>query len=271
MRTDDENTQFAAGVEELASPQSEPQPQDDPLDTSGVGHEESTATDQQASGVVTDIAELDMITEPVADVDEQDMEKRMAYAPSLTPGKFHNFIFALEKEKPVQNAPIKDKTWAQFNYTATVLDEHNQPGKTIRFCQATTFRSGKMESSRVDELLFSLGKMRKFKQTQKKSSDILALLQEAEGEQRVFRGLVQWRFWDSETGVVTSTAPQKPYAKVDKKTGEKITVVEQPWWRERDGSLSRHEGNETITRVQPTKETLEELHAEAQVEQGAQA
>jgi hypothetical protein len=73
---------------------------------------------------------------------------------------------------------------------------------------------------------------------------------------------VQWRHYDTTTGITISTAPAKPYKKKVKDaegnfTGEEVTVTEQPWPRDEKGQFLRHPGQEQIVRVRPTKEMQE--------------
>lgn len=221
--------------------------------------QESYASDEEA---IVDINQLDMQSEPMADVDMDKLEESMEYAPTLAAGQYFPFIFRLSEEKPWQAVTMKGKPEAQFNYEALHIKEDGTTGKTIRFQRANTFRSGKMEASRAEELLFALGKMPAFKASERKKGDILRLLQEASAEQIVFKGQVHWRHYDKATGVTTSTAPAKPYKKVDKTTGQETTVTEQPWPRDEHGKFARHPGNEDIHRVAPTKETLEASKAQ---------
>lgn len=213
---------------------------------------------------ITDINELDLRTEPMEDVDESKLADRLEYAPSLAPGKWYNAIFKLDEEKPVVGITMKGKIVASFNYTASIINEDGTPGKDIRFLNANMFRSGKMEASRAEELLFALGKLREFKQTARKPSDVKVLLEAATGEQKVIRVQIQWRRYEKETGQTWSTAPAKPYTKKTKDGGE-INVVELPWPKDAKGKFNprpeEFEGNygsETVSRVAPTKETLEE-------------
>lgn len=221
---------------------------------------EAYASEEEA---ITDINDLDLQSEPMEDVDMDKLEEALAYAPTLKPGAFHSFIFKLDDEKPWQAVTMKGKPEAQFNYQAVNLKEDGTEGKTLRYQNASTFRSGKMTASRADELLFALGKLKKFKSTERKKGNILELLAEASAEGVVFEGQVQWRHYDKSSGITTSTNPAKPYKKTDKATGQEITVTEQAWPRDEKGQFARHPGNETIARVRPTKEVQEAQKKEA--------
>jgi hypothetical protein len=220
-----------------------------------------------------DITQLDLQTEPLPDVDQSKLADRMEYAPSMQPGKFYNFIFKLD-EKPVEGVTIKGKMHANFRYECILLRDDGSTGKSIRFLQANTFRAGKMESSRAEELLFALGMLSRFQRekgehAQREKSFMLELLQEASGAQKVIRGQINWRRYDKATKQTWSTNPAKPYTKKDKETGQDVKVVELPWPKKADGSFNNRpdefEGNygsETISRVAPTKETMEAIKAE---------
>jgi hypothetical protein len=224
---------------------------------------------------ITDINALDLQTEALPDVDEQKLADRMEYAPSMQPGKFFDFIFKLDDKTPVEGVTIKGKLQAQFNYALSELRSDGSPGKTIRFCQANTFRAGKMESSRAEELLFALGLLTRFQReksqhAQREKSFMLELMQEAGGAQKVIRGQVNWRRYDKGTKQTWSTNPAKPYTKTDKATGQQITVTELPWPKKADGTFNNRPdefegnyGNEIVSRVAPTKETLEAAKQEA--------
>lgn len=202
------------------------------------------------AGDSLDINQLDLEVEALSPSDEKKLADALEFSPTLTPGKFHTFIFALEKEKPLDKRTMKDKPVAVFRYTAREVKAEGE-GRLVRFCEANTFKSGNMVASRIEELLFALGKFAAFNQSQRRPSDILRLLQEAEGSQQTFEGLVQWRHYDSSSGITTSTNPAKPYKRtVD---GVETTVVEQAWPRNPDGSFARHPGNEVVQRVRPVE------------------
>lgn len=250
-----------------------------------IGHDPATEFQPENNGeyaepegeavAVTDISELDLQTENLPDVDEQKLADRMEYAPSMQPGKFYNFIFKLDEKKPFDAVDIKGKKQAQFNYELTEVRDDGSTGKTIRFCNANTFRAGKMESSRAEELLFALGLLSRFQRekaehAQREKSFMLELLQEASAAQIVIRGQVQWRRYDKGTKQTWSTSPAKPYEKTDKQTGQKVKVTELPWPKDNTGKLINRPddwegnyGNEIISRVAPTKETLEAMKQEA--------
>jgi hypothetical protein len=249
----DEGTQFAPGGDEYAHPDS---------------HDAEPAN-------ITDINALDLQTETLPDVDEQKLADRMEYAPHMQPGKFFDFIFKLEDKTPVEGVTIKGKLQAQFNYELTEMRTDGSTGKTIKFCQANTFRGGKMESSRAEELLFALGLLTRFQREKaqhanREKSLMLELLQEATGAQKVIRGQINWRRYDKGTKQTWSTNPAKPYDKTDKETGQKVRVTELPWPKRADGSFNNRPdefegnyGNEIVSRVAPTKETLEAAKQEA--------
>lgn len=232
--------------------------------SNGHNHDAEPVPEGEPAEIV-DIAELDAQMEELPEAaDPARMEDRMAYAPHLTPGKAIDAIFALA-EPPWESRLIKGKPIAQFNYQLTELREDSSTGKVIKFLQANMFRSGKMESSRVDDLLFALGKIKDFNRTGRKASDAFALLQEATAMQIVVRGVIQWRRYDKATGETWSTAPQKPFTKNDG-----TVVAEKLWPKGIDGKFqSRVEGwdgnygNETVSRVMPTADTLAAYKAAA--------
>jgi hypothetical protein len=210
---------------------------------------------------ITDINQLDAQMEELAPVDEKRLEDLLEYAPTIKPGTWHNFIFKLDTETPVEGKMIKGKMAAQFNYNAQELRDDGTPGKTIRFNQANTYRTGKMEASRAEELLFALGKLKEYQAGPRVPSAILKLLSEASDNQVTFRGLVHWRRYDKTTYETWSTAPAKPYERTDKATGAKVTVTEKPWPRHSDGTFDSRPaefegnyGNEIIARVAPMKQ-----------------
>lgn len=228
------------------------------------------AEPEAESANITDINQLDLQTEPLPDVDENKLADRMEYAPSLQPGKFFNFIFKLDEAKPVEGVTIKGKLQTQFNYECMQVRDDGSAGKTIRFCQANTFRTGKMESSRAEELLFALGLLGRFQRekqahAQREKSFMLELLREASEAQKVIRGQINWRRYDKETKQTWSTNPAKPYTKND---GTKVTELSWPKdasgkFNPRPDEFNGNYGNEQISRVAPTKETLETSKQEA--------
>jgi hypothetical protein len=223
-------------------------------------------TDEHEAGAsderITDITQLDAMMEELPEVDEKRLEDLLEYAPTLKPGTWHNFIFKLDEETPVEGLIIKGKMTAQFNYSAQELRDDGTPGKTIRFNQANTFRTGKMEASRADELLFALGKLKEYQAGSRTPSRVMELLSDASQNQLTFRGLVHWRRYDKTTRETWSTAPAaKPYERTDKATGAKFTVVEKAWPRLADGQFNPRPaefegnyGNEVIARVAPIKQ-----------------
>ena len=232
----------------------------------------------QAQNEINDISDIDLQTEELPEVDESKLEDRLEYAPHMTPGRSYAFIFALDKgtankaAQPFQMIEKKGKKYGQANYQLTELREDGSTGKVIKFLRADMYRSPKMDASKMEELLFALGKLHVFQATARKFTDAYNLLQEAEAEQKVVRGVVQWqRSLKKEDGTYDrwSTAPQKPYTKPD---GTK--VAEKSWPKTKDGKFNpRPEefaavngdkpnyGSETVSRVLPTKETAAEIKA----------
>lgn len=276
---DDTNvTQPAADFMQAEQTEQTPQiPQAEPDNGTQFHSEEYAGAEHDAEPAnITDITQLDLQTEALPDVDEQKLADRAEYAPSLQPGKFYVFVFALDEKTAVEGVTIKGKLQSQFNYNLTLIKDDGTPGKVIRFNQANTFRTGKMESSRAEELLFALGKLGKFQREKadhagRQTSFMLELMQEAQNEGVAIRGQVNWKRYDKATKQTWSTNPSKPYKKINKETGEEITVTELPWPKDAQGrSDPRPEefegkyGNEIVSRVAPTKETLEAMKAEGQ-------
>jgi hypothetical protein len=198
---------------------------------------------------ITDINELDLAVEPLEQVDVDQLEERMTFAPSIPPG-YHTFRFALDDKKPIQSSVLKGKTCFQINFSGTLINPDESEGRKVNYCRANSFRSGKMTASRVDELILSLSHdrdlMNDWQASERKPKDALGLLQRAESEQRRFRGRVIWRHFDKATGEILSSNPQKPFKK-----GDGTVVEERPWPRDAQGKLARHPGNEEINQTLP--------------------
>lgn len=230
--------------------------------TEGTPEYEQASEESESAGI-TDINEIDLATEALPEVDESKMEDRLEYAPHMQPGKSYNFIFALDKDKPTELVKRGEKNVGQVNYTLTEVRDDGSTGKVIKFLRADMYRTENMESSKMDELLFALGRLHDFQQTDRRFKSAVEILQEMDAQQKIVRGIVHWRRFDKETRETWSTAPQKPYTKKD---GTK--VVEKLWPKHGDGKFNNRpdgwEGNygsETVTRVLPTKETAAEIKA----------
>lgn len=213
--------------------------------------------DGSAGDVITDINELDLLTEaPETDVDEDKLLDRLEYAPQLQAGKSYNFIFGLNKDKPVEGRKMKDKIIPQFNYELTLLKDDGSTGKTIRFLRADTFKTGKMETSRAEELLFALGMISDYKASDRKAKAVHDLLTQADAAGVTVRGVVHWQRYDKATKQRWSTSPQKDYTRKDG-----TTAHEEMWPRDAQGKFIQRPdgwdgnyGSETVTRVMPNKD-----------------
>jgi hypothetical protein len=205
------------------------------------------------------IFDLDAAVEPLETIDGAALDAANEYSPTIPLG-YNNFIFAgLDDERPIGSVERQGKPVLEVTFTATHLKADGTEGKTVNYVRANGYKSEKMRSSSIAQLIHALGLTDEYNKTAKRPSDVLALLQGAEGARATFRAKVAWRHYDKDTKTTTATTPKvkigDKYETVTAPTEYTTTkgdlAIMQPWPKNDDGTLARHPGNEELSDFAP--------------------
>jgi hypothetical protein len=210
----------------------------------------ATLTDDTTNAGLTGIAgEVE-----VEEINGEVLDKQNEFAAPLQPG-YHTFTFdGLDEKKPIQTRERGGKQVAEITFTATSVptDPTTKP-RTLHYQRLDTYLSdaqkAKGMTSGVGKLIHALGLTDTFNRTGRKVADIVAVLQQAEGERGTFRAKVEWESYDKDTKTTTSSNP-RTYT-----NGKGEVVVIQGWPRTSTGALSEDLTNfpEKIVDVKPVK------------------